>query len=78
MKKHTKGLLLGTLVGIGTGVLINKLLSEKSLSEIKDTVTNNIDKTTHVVKENVNTVLESMKNKNNDKPKTESYIETEI
>ena len=78
MKKHTKRLLLGTLDGIGTGVLINKLLSEKSLSEIKDTVTNNIDKTTHIVKENVNTVLENMKNKNNDKPKTESYIETEI
>ncbi|MDU2702381.1 MAG: hypothetical protein E7C47_09600 [Veillonella sp.] len=76
MKKHTKGLLLGTLVGIGTGVLINKLLSEKSLSEIKDTVTDNIDKTTHIVKENVNTLLENIKN--NTPPKTESYIETEI
>ena len=76
MKKHTKRLLLGTLVGIGTGVLINKLLSEKSLSEIKDTVTDNIDKTTHIVKENVNTLLENIKN--NTPPKTESYIETEI
>lgn len=62
MKKNTNGLLLGTLIGIGTGVLINKLLSEKSLSEVKDTVTNNIDKTKHIIKENVDTLLENMKN----------------
>ena len=42
MNQNTKKLLLVTIAGIGAGVLINKFLSDKSLSEIKGNVKTSI------------------------------------
>lgn len=53
MNQNTKKLLLVTIAGIGAGVLINKFLSDKSLSEIKGNIKNNIDKAKDIIKENI-------------------------
>lgn len=53
MKNRTKGLIIGAMLGLGAGIVINKLLSEKSVDDVKEEVKENVHKVKEVIKENI-------------------------
>ena len=53
MRNKGKGLIAGVILGLGAGILINKLLSEKSVDDIKEEVKENVHKVKEVIKENI-------------------------
>ncbi len=53
MRNKSKGLIAGVILGLGAGIVINKLLSEKSVDDIKEEVKENVHKVKEVIKENI-------------------------
>ncbi|MCR1952901.1 hypothetical protein NSA50_18015 [Clostridium sp. DSM 100503] len=60
-----KGLIIGAILGLGTGIVINKLLSEKSVDDIKEVVKENVHKVKDVIKENVEKAKDTIEEYNN-------------
>ncbi|MDU3546410.1 MAG: YtxH domain-containing protein [Clostridium sp.] len=60
MRIKGKGLIIGAIIGLGAGVLIKKILSEKSLDDIKEETKENLSKVKEVVKENIDKVKENL------------------
>ena len=56
MRSKMKGLFIGAILGVGAGLVINKLLGEKSVDEIKEDAKENLDKVKEVAKENIEKV----------------------
>ncbi len=70
MKKKKSGLIFGAILGLGAGLLINKILSEKSVEDIKEEAKDNLSKAKEIIKETVENVKESVeeyRNENNSK-----------
>ena len=60
MRNTSKGLIAGAILGLGVGLLINKVLNEKSLDGIKKDTKENMSKAKEVIKENVEKVKENI------------------
>ncbi|MFR2529472.1 MAG: YtxH domain-containing protein [Clostridium paraputrificum] len=53
MGRNMSGLLVGAVLGLGVGLLINKVLTEDKIAEIKDNVKDNTYRAKEVIQENV-------------------------
>ena len=53
MGRNMSRLLVGAVLGLGVGLLINKVLTEDKIAEIKDNVKDNTYRAKEVIQENV-------------------------
>lgn len=53
MRNKGKWVIIGAILGVGAGLVINKLLSDKSVDDVKEEVKENVHKVKEVIKENI-------------------------
>lgn len=67
MGRNMSGLLVGAVIGLGVGLLINKVLTEDKITDIKDSVKDNTYRAKEVIQENVEKLkgnIEELKKEN--------------
>ncbi|CAM2079684.1 MAG: YtxH-like protein [uncultured Clostridium sp.] len=64
MNNRTKGLIVVAMLGLGVGLVISKVLSQKSVDDVKGDIKENVYKVKKVVKENVEKVKDSFEDYN--------------